>query len=266
MSRVCAVVLTLNEAQHIAACLESVAWADERLVFDSFSTDDTPAIAQRAGARVVQHPFRNYAQQRNAALAAVDTPWVFFIDADERCTPELAQEIRAALAAPQHDVYAVPRHNYLFGRLTLGAGWYPDYQARLFRVGYADFDPVREVHEVARYRGAMGRLRHVLIHYNYDSLAQFHAKQQRYAELEAGIWFKQGIRPKPRNFVLQPLREFRRRFFTLRGYVDGWHGLRLSALMAWYTFDTYRRLARLWREADRARAAAAEVERPVAER
>lgn len=245
---VSAVVLTLNEERHIGACLETLAWADARIVFDSFSSDATVTLARQAGACVIQHPFENYAQQRNAALTAVESEWVFFVDADERCPSALGEEIRAVIAAPQHDVYAVPRQNYLFGRLTLGAGWYPDYQARLFRVGRARFDPRREVHEVAQHEGAMGYLRTELIHYNYDTVEQFHAKQRKYAEYDAGILFKQGVRPKPRNFVLQPLREFRRRFFTLRGYRDGWHGLRLSALMAYYNFDMYRRLARMWRE------------------
>jgi hypothetical protein len=144
-------------------------------------------------------------------------------------------------------VWAAPRHNYLFGKLTLGAGWFPDYQARLFRVGAADFDPAREVHEVARHAGEMGRLRGLLIHYNYASVAQFHAKQRRYAGLDAGILFKQGARPRPRNFVLQPLREFRRRFITLKGYRDGLHGLRLCLLLAYYNWVMYRKLAALWR-------------------
>ncbi len=246
MARVCAVVLTLNEQRHITACLESLTWADDRLVFDSFSDDATPRLAREAGARVIQHPFENYAQQRNAALQRADADWVFFVDADERCTSALAEEVRQVVQSPAHDVYAVPRHNYLFGRLTLGAGWYPDYQARLFRVGFADFDPLREVHEVARHRGEMGRLRHVLIHYNYDTVAQFHAKQRRYAAFEARILFKRGVRPRARNFIGAPLREFKRRFFDLAGYRDGLHGLRLSALMAWYAFVTYRHLARLW--------------------
>lgn len=250
LPRVSAVVLTLNEERHIRACLDTLAWADARIVFDSFSTDATVALAEQAGARVIQHPFQNYAQQRNAALDAVESEWVFFIDADERCPPALGEEIRAVIAAPQCNVYAVPRQNYLFGRLTLGAGWHPDYQARLFRVGRACFDPRREVHEVAQHDGPMGYLRTALIHYNYDTVAQFHIKQRKYAEYDAGILFKQGVRPKPRNFVLQPLREFRRRFFILRGYRDGWHGLRLSALMAYYNFDMYRRLARMWREQD----------------
>ncbi|MGQ9903452.1 MAG: hypothetical protein ACUVRU_03740 [Anaerolineae bacterium] len=126
------------------------------------------------------------------------------------------------------DVGAFPRHNYLSGRLTLGAGWYPDYQARLFRTGKADFEPSQAVHEVARFQGEVGRLENALLHYNYETVAQFHAKQRRYARMEAGVLFAKGVRPKLRNFVLQPLREFRRRFFTLQGYRDGWHGMRLS--------------------------------------
>ncbi|MCS7061239.1 MAG: glycosyltransferase family 2 protein [Anaerolineae bacterium] len=250
-SYVAAVVLTLNEHQHIAACLETLGWADRRIVFDSFSNDGTVEIARACGAEVIQHPFENYAQQRNAALACAreaGAAWVFFVDADERCTPPLAEEVQHIVRqeGAGHDVWAVPRHNYLFGRLTLGAGWYPDYQARLFRVGKADFEPSRAVHEVARFAGEMGRLQNVLLHYNYETVAQFHAKQRRYAALEAGILFKQGVRPKVRNFFLQPAREFRRRFFALRGYVDGLHGLRLSVLMAYYTWFMYRQLAQMW--------------------
>ena len=251
--RIAAVVLTLNEARHIAACLETLAWADARVVFDSYSSDTTPKLATQAGAVLVQNAFVNYAQQRNAALAwaAGQSPpleWVFFVDADERCTPELAAELRRVAGDPTRDVWAVPRHNFIFGKLTLGAGWYPDFQARLFRVGRADYEPARAVHEVARHTGEMGRLAATLDHFNYDNVEQFHAKQRKYAEYDAGILYKQGVRPKPRNFVLQPLREFRRRFLTLGGYRDGAHGLRLSALMAWYNFDMYRRLARMWRD------------------
>ena len=252
--RIAAVVLTLNEAHHISACLDTLDWADLRLVFDSFSSDATPDLARASGAILVQNRFVNYAQQRNEALAwaSTQTPpadWVFFVDADERCTPELASELRTVAEDPTRDVWAVPRHNFIFGKLTLGAGWFPDFQARLFRVGKADFEPARAVHEVARHQGELGRLRATLDHFNYDSVAQFHDKQRRYAEYDAGILFKQGVRPKPRNFVLQPLREFRRRYFSLGGYRDGVHGLRLSALMAWYSLDMYRRLARMWRDA-----------------
>lgn len=245
---VAAVVLTLNEERHIAGCLATLMWADERIVFDSFSSDGTARLATEAGATVIPHRFENYAQQRNAALAAAHADWVFFVDADERVPDALAAEVREAAAGDAHAVWAVPRHNYIFGKLTLGAGWYPDYQARLFRVGKSAYDPKREVHEVPVFDGELGHLTHELVHYNYLSRGQFHAKQARYSEYEAGILFKAGTRPKPHNFVLQPLREFRRRFMSLKGYRDGLHGLELSAYMAYYTLDTYRRLRRMWRD------------------
>ena len=251
-----AVVLTLNEERHMSECLASLAWADGRLVFDSFSADGTVERARAAGAEVAQNRFDNYAQQRNDALKHVQArfpgtrTWVFFVDADERCTPALAAELRSVVAgalAQTHPVWSVPRHNYLFGKLTKGAGWYPDYQARLFHVGAVWFDPLREVHEVALFDGEKGLLRNELTHFNYDNVAQFHVKQRKYAEYDASILFKQGVRPKPRNFVLQPLREFRRRFVSLGGYRDGLHGLRLSLLLAYYNLDMYRRLRRMWR-------------------
>lgn len=247
ITAITAIVLTKNEEHHIADCLRTLTWADELIVFDSFSTDRTVEIARQCGAQVIQHAFQNFASQRNAALAAATTGWVFFVDADERCTADLAQEIRMVAKTDEHAVWSTPRDNYLFGRLTRGAGWYPDYQARLFLVGRAMFDPSREVHELPAFDGALGYLQHTLIHYNYDTVAQFHEKQRRYAELDAGILYKQGVRPKPRNFVLQPLREFQRRFFSLKGYRDGLHGLRLCMLLAYYNFDMYRRLARMWR-------------------
>jgi (heptosyl)LPS beta-1,4-glucosyltransferase len=240
--RITAVILTLNEAKHIVECLQTLAWADETLVFDSFSNDQTVFLAQQHGARVSQHKFEHYAQQRNAALNAVNADWVFFVDADERCTPALAAEIRLAIRSTAHHVWAVPRHNYLFGRLTQGNGWFPDYQARLFQVGQSGFDPNRMVHELPIFEGALGYLKEPLTHYNYENIPQFHAKQRKYAQLDANTLFQQGIRAKPHNFLLQPLREFRRRFFGLRGYRDGLHGLRLSLLLAYYNFDMYRRL------------------------
>jgi (heptosyl)LPS beta-1,4-glucosyltransferase len=245
---IAAVVLTLNEAKHVAACVETLRWADDVLVFDSFSNDDTVALARSAGARIVQNRFENYAQQRNAALAAVRSEWVFFVDADERMDAALAAEVRTAAASNKHDVWAVPRHNYLFGKLTLGAGWYPDFQARLFRVGHSGYDPARKVHELPVFEGELGKLKRELTHFNYESVAQFHAKQRKYSDYDAQILFNQGVRPKPQNFVLQPLREFNRRFFIWRGYCDGLHGLRLSALMAYYNWCMYRRLAELWRK------------------
>jgi glycosyltransferase involved in cell wall biosynthesis len=241
------VILTKNEEHNIADCIESVRWADEVVVFDSFSQDHTVEIAQELGAMVIQRPFRDFADQRNAALEAVESRWVFFVDADERATPELAVEARQAIEDETKAGWWVPRHNYIFGRLTRHAGWFPDYQLRLLERGRARYDPAREVHEVVILDGQAGYLKNVLIHYNYDNLSQFLERQSRYTEYEARILYDQGIRPRWRNFILQPLREFRRRYVSLQGWKDGFHGLLLSGLMAYYNFVTYVRLRRLWR-------------------
>lgn len=250
MTKLTAIILTYNESTHIQDCLESLLFADNRIVFDSYSTDQTVQIARDAGAEVIRHPFENFAAQRNAALDSVRgvTDWVLFVDADERVTPDLAEEVRSVIASNQYVAYRIPRHNYLFGKLTTGAGWYPDYQTRLLKVGKARYDPQRTVHEVVVVDGAEGTLSEPFIHYNYENISQFIAKQEKYVNYDAQIMFDDGIQPKPQNYVLQPLRHFRWRFWELKGYQDGLHGLRLSALMGWYELKKYLHLRKLWQQ------------------
>ncbi len=242
---VTAVVLTLNEERNIEECLASLAWADHRVVFDSFSTDRTVELARQAGAEVIQHPFQDFAQQHNAAMDMVETDWIFFVDADERATPQLAEEVRAVTDGSHEEVaWSVPRPNYIFGRLTLWAGWYPDYQSRLLRRGRVHWE--RPVHEITVVDGLEGYLQNPLIHYNYDDLADFVARQEKYTDIDAGILFQQGVRPRFYTPYTQAARHFWWRFVTLQGVRDGPHGLRLSLLMAYYEAVKYRRLARLW--------------------
>lgn len=248
MTTLFVIILTKNEAAHIADCIESARFADHVIVFDSYSDDDTPRLAEAAGAEVIRRRFDNYAGQRNAALeaAAGRADWVLFVDADERVTPELAAEAREAIQKPGYAGWRIPRYNYIFGRLTLGAGWYPDYQTRLLRVGAAHYDPARQVHELVLLDEAEGTLQNHLVHFNYRDVAQFIEKQRRYAAYDARILYEQGIRPKPHNYILQPWRQFWWRFVTLKGWRDGLHGLRLSLLMAWNEWRKYRLLQALW--------------------
>jgi (heptosyl)LPS beta-1,4-glucosyltransferase len=245
-----AVILTINEERHITACIESVAWADEVIVFDSYSDDRTVEIARQMGVTVMQHPFHDFGQQRNAALDAIEAEWILFVDGDERATPELAVEIRQAITRDDVDGWWIPRHNYIFGAIVPHAGWYPDYQMRLLRRAKARYDPTREVHELVMLDGQEGYLENVLIHYNYDTLRQFIAKQEKYTDYDAKILFDQGVRPRPQNYILQPLRQFKWRYFELTGYEAGWRGLLLSLLMAYYNFSMYLRLRKLWQMAD----------------
>jgi len=243
-----AVVLTRNEQAHIRDCLASLAWADERVVFDDHSTDATVTLAEAEGARVLSHRLENFAAQRNAALEAVEATWILFVDADERVTPALAEEIRRVIGYRDERARAgwwIPRHNYMVGHWMRGGGWYPDPQLRLLRRGQARYDPDRPVHEVVVLDGEAGYLENAFLHYNYDTVGQFRRKMGRYTGFEAGILHAQGVRAHPWTYVTMPLREFWRRFVTLKGYRDHAYGLLFCGLMAWYTFVTYVRLRQM---------------------
>lgn len=244
--RLTAVVLTLNEAEHLPGCLKSLGWADGILVVDSGSTDRTPEIAAEFGARLVTRAFTNFADQRNWALDLVTTPWVLFVDADERVPPALAGEIRRATAGPCVG-YWIPRQNLILGRWVRGGGWWPDYQLRLFKTDRGRYDPAWPVHEVVRIEGPVGRLENPLVHINYLTVGEIFAKQRRYARLEAIRLYRQGVRPRPHRFLTFPLREFHRRFVRLGGYRDGWVGLVLAAALAWQALIVLRELGRLGR-------------------
>ncbi len=230
-----AVILTKNEAHHVADCIASLAgWTDAVVVWDSGSDDGTPLRARAAGALVVERPFDDYARQRQAVLNSLDAEWILFIDADERATPQLAAEIQQATRNTRHAGFWIPRRNFIIGHEMRHGGYSPDYQLRLLRRSHAHYDLSREVHEIVELDGEAGFLQTPLIHYNYATWRQFHAKQRRYAHYEAKILAGRGIRPRPHNFVLQPVREFCRRFVTLHGWRDGGPGLRLALLLAWY--------------------------------
>ncbi|HRV92021.1 MAG TPA: glycosyltransferase family 2 protein, partial [Anaerolineae bacterium] len=176
--------------------------------------------------------------------------WVFFIDADERVTPSLKDEILQVTAQAERPGWWVPRYNVMWGHVMKGGGWYPDCQLRLMKIDAARYNPEREVHETVILDGEAGYLKEHLIHYNYDSLAQFKEKQSRYIDFEAKILQDKGIRAKPWTYLTMPLREFRRRYVTLGGYKDGRVGLQVCGLMSWYMFVTYVRLRKLYGAAE----------------
>lgn len=247
MAEVSAVVLTRNEEKNIGPCLETLQWADELLVLDSFSDDATVEIAQGMGAEVHQRAFANYPLQRNTALQLASKEWVFFVDADERVTPQLAEEIRRVVDEVGFAGWWVPRKNYIFGKWIRHAGWFPDYQLRLLRRDKARYDERREVHELVDLDGEAGYLESLMIHHNYDTVQQFRVKQDAYTSYEARMMFENGERARIHNLILQPLRQFRWRYVTLEGYKDGWHGLLLCLLMAYYELVRHKKLWRLER-------------------
>jgi (heptosyl)LPS beta-1,4-glucosyltransferase len=234
-------VLTLNEAAEIGACIRSLGPAQELLVLDSGSTDGTLEQVRAAARgmpfalRIAQHPFRDYADQRNAALALLHTDWVFFVDADERSSPEQTAEVALRTAPPGAPAgFWVPRANIIFGHRMRHAGWSPDYQLRLFQVRRGRYGPARPVHELVQLDGPVEHLQTRLVHYNYRRVSQFFSKQRRYARQEARQRRLAGERVRPRALLGLPAREFVWRYVTLSGWRDGGHGLLLSLLMGWY--------------------------------
>ena len=235
-SRLTAIVLTLNEEEHIADCLATVRRvANDILILDSGSTDRTVPIAQQLDARIARREFDGYASQRNAALTMTsESDWVFFIDADERVSPSLAGEIHGKLKSTADEIagFWVPRRNIISGRVLAGGGWWPDYQARFLRPERVRYDEAREVHETVIFDGESLKLRSPLLHLNYRSWRQFIAKQRTYSELRMRQYPLNQPLPQKRAYLGAPAREFWRRFVTLGGYRDGATGFFLASVLA----------------------------------
>jgi glycosyltransferase involved in cell wall biosynthesis len=231
-----AAIIARDEERMLGECLQSVAFADERLVLvDSATHDRTREVALDNGARVAEQAFVNFAAQRDAALDLATGDWVLFVDADERVTPALRDEVLGVVMQPREcRGFWIPRHNYLLGHVVRHAGWFPDYQLRLLERSATRFDPSRPVHEVALVDGQTGHLREPLLHFNYRSLGEFVEKQERYCRLEADRWLASYGRPRRRALLGQPLREFWRRYVKFEGYREGLLGLVLSLLLAFY--------------------------------
>jgi (heptosyl)LPS beta-1,4-glucosyltransferase len=248
MATLSTIILTHNEEKHIRACIESVRdFSDEIIVLDDFSINRTADIAREMRVRVEQRKLDNFPAQRNAAIELARSEWIFFIDVDERATPGLGREIREKIDNLQSPAagYWIPRRNILFGKEIRYTGWSPDYQPRVLLKGHAHFDPERQVHELVLWDGNAGYLREPLIHYNYETLAQFRKKQVVYTRYEAQVWFSEGKRAHWRGAIGQPMREFLRRLIALQGWRDGGHGLLLSVMMGYYAFVRWKMLREL---------------------
>jgi hypothetical protein len=248
MAPISAVVICYNEARRIGQCLQSLAWANEVVVVDSGSTDGTQEVCQKHTDKVFYVPFVNFPRQRNAAMALASFDWIFFLDADEEVEGPLREELLALtlnLSDGGPAAWSAPRRNIIWGAWVQGGGWYPDYQVRLLDRRRCRYDETRAVHEVVQVEGDKGYLQRDLLHHNYQSLGQFLEKQDRYANLYAKTLHDIGVQPRFRSLLGQPLREFIRRYITTGGWRDGWRGLALAGLLAYYQWLAYWRLRRI---------------------
>ncbi len=237
-----ATVITLNEERNIRACLDSLAWCDELIVVDSVSSDQTVALARQQGARVIARPFTNYADQKNFALAQASMDWILSVDADERVTPDLAAEIIAALANPGDVVgFFLPRRNHIFGRWINHGEWWPQHKLRLIRRSQGHWQGV--VHELLVVHGPVRYLYAPLLHYSPETINDFVHTTERYATMEAQASYAAGARSSLWKMLLYPSALFAYEYIWRLGVLDGYHGLVLAILMAYYSFL---KRAKLW--------------------
>jgi glycosyltransferase involved in cell wall biosynthesis len=235
-------VITHNEGSSIAAALESVSWADEIIVLDSHSTDETAAIARRYTPHVEVLDWLGYGPQKNIAADRASHDWILSIDADERITPELAREIQALLqAGPPAQGYRLPRVSFYLGRWIRSTDWYPDLHLRLYdrRAGrWSD----RRIHESVAVDGRVEDLRGEMLHYPYRDISEHLAKIDRYTTLAAEQWAAEGRRVTALQAFIFPRLAFFRNYFLRRGFLDGQTGLLVSLLNSYYVFLKYAKL------------------------
>jgi glycosyltransferase involved in cell wall biosynthesis len=241
---VSAIVTTYNEEQHIAGCLESLAWCDEVLVVDSFSTDRTPEIVRGfPNARCVQRTYYGSASQKNWAMDQVAHDWILIFDADERCTPALRREIEELLAAgPTHHAYTIRRRVYFLGKVIRFSGWQHDQVVRLVRRGTARY-PNRRVHADMITQGPAPRLRHPMEHYMTDSLDDYVRRIEKYSFWGAAQNWKEGKRAGAVEVFGRSGWRFLRTYVFQLGVLDGLHGLVFCMLQA---YGSYLKWALLW--------------------
>ncbi|MDR3071751.1 MAG: glycosyltransferase family 2 protein [Endomicrobium sp.] len=245
MKKVSAYILTKNEEKHIKDCIESIKWASEIVIIDDFSTDASAKIAGEMGCKVVQNKFEYFGQQRNFALTQCSYEWVVCLDADERITPELREEIKRELAGiPRGYAFIAPRKSKFLNKWILHSGWYPDYRHPIVfnknEMKYKD----QLVHEGIEYKGKKIHFKNHILHYPYDNIKQFVKKSDLYTDLRSQEMFKKNKKFKILNLFVNPAVMFLKMYIIKKGFLDGLAGFILASLYS--SFYTLMKYIKLW--------------------
>ncbi len=250
MNKISVCLATYNEEKNIKDCLESVKWADEIIVVDGTSSDKTVEIAKKYTDKIIirENPLMFHLNKQKAFETATGD-WILYLDADERVTPKLRQEILRAINQQstinnqQLAGFWIPRKNIIFGKWIKHSLWHPDHQLRLFRRGKA-YLPCKSVHEQPKLTGKAGYLKNPLIHHNYQTIAQYVKRlNDLYTENDVRIILVKKKKISWFDAIRFPVQDFCSNFFARQGYKDGLHGLVLSILQAFSNFVTF---AKAW--------------------
>lgn len=239
MVKLSAVISAYNEENNIERSLRSLNFSDEIIVVDNSSTDKTSEIAKKYTKKIYQQKNdpTKIDIQKNFGFSKATHDWVLSIDADEEVSKELAEEIKKVINKESNiSGYWIPRKNYIFGKwISQNTGWYPDYQLRLFKKGEGEYKS-QHVHEDLSINGATGKLSEHIIHHNYDSVEQYIRKIMIYAPNEAKNKLDNGYLFSYFDVIRFPVSDFLNWFFARKGYRDGFHGLVLALMQAFYHF------------------------------
>jgi len=234
-------IIALNAGAQIGPCLASVGFADEVLVVDSGSTDDTVAVALRHGARVASKEWLGFGRQKQHAVSIARNDWVLCLDVDERVSERLARSIREAFGRQRYRAYRMARRNRFLGRWLAHGEGYPDWTVRLFHRAHASWSN-DEVHEAVLTTAEVGRLEGDLLHDSAEDVGAYMVKQNRYTTLHAEALFKQGVRASYWRLIASPLVRFVK-FYVLRlGFLDGGPGFAHVVIGCNNTFHKYLKL------------------------
>lgn len=243
------VIIAKNAATQIAACIDSVAFADEILVVDSGSEDETRAIADVRGCRVIEKEWLGFGRQKQFAVSEARYEWVLCLDVDERVTPRLQDSIRTALHTQTHKAWRMPRRNRFLGRWLEHGEGYPDWSLRLFHRQFASWsnDPV---HEAVITTVDVGTMAGDLLHDSAEDVKTYLDKQNRYSSLHAEALFQQGVRAGYFKLLLSPLARFIKFYFIRLGFLDGGPGFAHVAVGCFAAFAKYAKLIELTNKVD----------------
>jgi len=233
-------LLSFNEEKRIARTLDSVKnIADEIITIDSHSTDQTLVIAAQYGVKCFSEDWKGFIGQRNSSIAKCTGEWILCLDCDEVLTPELQTEILDTIKSDKAaDAYNISRKSVYLGK-ELNHAWMPDYKLRLFKKSATPKSGGYEPHDVISVNGSIGRLKNVMLHYSYDSLADHYTRLIKYAKASAESYHKMGKKFKLSKLIFNPLNAFVKEYLIKRGCFDGMHGLSAAVSLSFYTFLKY---------------------------
>ncbi len=238
-------IITYNEENNIRDALESVKWADEIVVVDSLSTDNTLEICKEYTDKITSAEWSGFSNQKNRAIKLTTQPWVLVLDADERVSDDLKAEIVRTITDPDSvDGYFISRKNYFAEKWIRHGGWWPDFTLRLFKRERGAFEE-REVHEAIKVDGETENLENPILHYTYKSIDDFFVRMEKYSGLAAKELNKSGRKVSLLDLIFRPPATFIRMYFIRLGILDGYYGIILAYLYSVYTYKKYSKFMKL---------------------